>query len=68
MEARTLYLHWLPVIEAVFGQYFVGGTKSLLTHMGFQAGAPRPPRLPLPAARDAEMARLVATFGLRFPS
>lgn len=67
-QARELYLHWLPVIEAVFGPYFVGGTKSLLTHMGFQAGAPRPPRLPLPAARDAEMARLVAAFGLRFPS
>src|SRR5690606_37765977 len=33
--ARALYLHWLPIIEAVFGQRYVGGTKSLLNHMGF---------------------------------
>ena len=65
-EARALYLHWLPVIEAVFGPLFVGGTKSLLTHMGFGAGAPRPPRLPLPAAQDAAMAELVRRFGLEF--
>ena len=67
-EARALYLHWLPVIEAVFGPLFVGGTKSLLGHMGFGAGAPRPPRLPLPAAQDAEMRRLVQEFALRFPA
>ncbi len=65
--ARALYLHWLPIIEAVFGPYFVGGTKSLLNHMGFGAGAPRPPRLPIPAPLDAEMAALVRQFGLRFP-
>ena len=46
-EGHALYLHWLPVIEAVFGQRYVGGTKALLTHMGFAAGAPRPPRLPM---------------------
>ena len=67
-EAHALYLHWLPVIEAVFGPLFVSGTKSLLTHMGFPAGAPRPPRLPLPAAQDADMAEIVHRFGLRFPS
>jgi 4-hydroxy-tetrahydrodipicolinate synthase len=66
-EARALYLHWLPVIEAVFGPHFVGGTKSLLRHMGFPAGAPRPPRLPVPPERDAAMARLVERFALRFP-
>ncbi|ALA16870.1 MULTISPECIES: dihydrodipicolinate synthase family protein [unclassified Chelatococcus] len=65
-EARALYLKWLPVIEAVGGQRYVAGTKSLLTHMGFAAGAPRPPRLPLPAAVDAEMRRLVEAFGLQF--
>jgi 4-hydroxy-tetrahydrodipicolinate synthase len=66
MEARALYHHWLPVIQAVFGQSFVGGTKSLLNHMGFPAGEPRPPRLPLPPAQDATMAALVQQFGLRF--
>lgn len=65
-EARDLYLKWLPVIEAVGGQRYVAGTKALLTHMGFGAGAPRPPRLPLPADADAEMRRIVDTFGLRF--
>lgn len=65
-EARAHYLKWLPIIEAVFGQYYVGGTKALLNHMGFAAGSPRPPRLPLPPARDAEMARLVREFGLTY--
>ncbi|UTD28037.1 4-hydroxy-tetrahydrodipicolinate synthase [Bradyrhizobium sp. WD16] len=65
-EARALYLKWLPVIEAVGGQAYVAGTKSLLTHMGLQAGAPRPPRLPLPAAQDGAMKRLVEAFGLKF--
>lgn len=65
-EARALYLKWLPVIEAVGGQAYVAGTKSLLTHMGFQAGAPRPPRLPLPASQDAAMRQLVEDFGLSF--
>jgi 4-hydroxy-tetrahydrodipicolinate synthase len=68
MEGRALYLQWLPIIEAVFGPLFVGGTKALLTHMGFGAGVPRPPRLPLPAEQDAAMARLVQEFGLSFPS
>jgi len=65
-EARALYLHWLPVIEAVFGPLFVAGTKSLLNHMGFSAGDPRPPRLPLGPRADAEMARLVRELGLGF--
>jgi 4-hydroxy-tetrahydrodipicolinate synthase len=65
-EARALYHHWLPVIQAVFGPLFVSGTKSLLNHMGFPAGPPRPPRLPLPAAQDEAMAEIVRRFGLRF--
>ena len=47
--ARKLYLDHLPVIEFVGGQAYVAGTKALLSHMGFSAGVPRPPRLPLPA-------------------
>jgi 4-hydroxy-tetrahydrodipicolinate synthase len=66
LEARDLYLKWLPVIEAVGGQRYVAGTKSLLTHMGFQAGPPRPPRLPLPTEVDADMRRIVESFDLRF--
>lgn len=65
-EARALYLEWLPIIQAVGGQAYVAGSKSLLNHMGFSAGAPLPPRLPLPPADDAAMKALVERFGLRF--
>lgn len=64
--ARALYLEWLPIIQAVGGQAYVAGTKSLLSHMGLAAGAPLPPRLPLPPAQDAQMKALVERFGLRF--
>jgi len=64
--ARATYLEWVPVIQAVGGQAYVGGSKALLRHMGFDAGAPLPPRLPLPAERDAAMKALVDRFGLRF--
>ncbi|ALN75146.1 dihydrodipicolinate synthase family protein [Aureimonas sp. AU20] len=63
-EAHALYLEWLPLIEAVGGHFYVAGTKSLLGHMGFSVGGPRPPRLPLPAADDARMKALVERFGL----
>ena len=65
-EARDLYLHWLPVIEAVGGQRYVAASKAMLGHMGLDVGHPRPPRRPLPDKVDAAMADLVARFGLRF--
>lgn len=65
-EARALYLEWLPIIQAVGGQAYVGGSKALLNHMGFAAGSPLPPRLPLPSEQDAAMKALVERFGLSF--
>jgi 4-hydroxy-tetrahydrodipicolinate synthase len=65
-EARALYLEWLPIIQAVGGQAYVAGSKALLNHMGFGAGRPRPPRLPLPPQRDEAMKALVHQFALRF--
>ena len=65
-EGRALYLKWLPLIEAVGGQRYVAGTKALLTHMGFAAGPPQPPRLALPPQADAQMRALVEDFNLRF--
>jgi len=65
--ARKLYLDYLPMIEFVGGQAYVAGTKALLGHMGFSAGAPRPPRLPLPAPQDAAARALVTKFGLVWP-
>lgn len=66
VEARKLYNRWVPVISAVGGHYYVAASKALLTHMGFSAGHPLPPRLPLPAELDARMGDLVREFGLRF--
>ncbi|MBC2886291.1 4-hydroxy-tetrahydrodipicolinate synthase [Ochrobactrum sp. CM-21-5] len=65
-DARALYLKWLPIIRAVGGQKYVAGTKSLLTHMGFHAGRPRPPRLPLDAEQDAKMKHIIEQSGLKF--
>ena len=65
--ARKLYLDYLPVIEFVGGQAYVAGTKALLGHMGFSAGSPRPPRLPLPGPQDAAARELVAKFSLAWP-
>ncbi|MEH3128275.1 dihydrodipicolinate synthase family protein [Agrobacterium cavarae] len=65
-EARALYLEWLPIIQAVGGQAYVAGSKALLNHMGFAAGSPLPPRLPLPSDQNAAMKTLVERFGLSF--
>ncbi|MBS7700280.1 MULTISPECIES: dihydrodipicolinate synthase family protein [unclassified Chelatococcus] len=65
-EARELYLEWLPIISAVGGQAYVAGSKSLLSHMGFAAGNPLPPRLKLAAEQEAAMKALVERFNLRF--
>ena len=65
-EARALYLRYLPLIEFVGGQAYVAGTKALLAHMGFAAGRPRPPRLPLSAGQDAAARDLVQRFELTF--
>jgi 4-hydroxy-tetrahydrodipicolinate synthase len=66
-QARELYLNYLPLIEFVGGQAYVAGTKALLGHMGFAAGLPHPPRLPLPPAQDAQAKALVAALGLCWP-
>ena len=62
--ARQLYHDCLPVIEFVGGQTYVAGSKSLLRRMGFEVGLPRPPRLPLPADKEAYAASLVERFAL----
>ena len=54
------------VVEAVGGQRYVASSKALLTHMGFPAGLPRPPRLPVPAEVDAGLKAMVQRYGLGF--
>jgi 4-hydroxy-tetrahydrodipicolinate synthase len=67
-DGRALSLRYLPLVEFVGGQAYVAGTKALLGHMGFAAGNPRPPRLPLSADMDAAARDLAQRFELRFTS
>lgn len=64
-EGRALYLRYLSLIEFVGGQYYVAGSKALLRHMGLPVGDPRPPRLPLPPARDKIAKDIVRNLALR---
>jgi 4-hydroxy-tetrahydrodipicolinate synthase len=64
--ARELYLSVLPLIEFVAGHRYVSGSKALLNLMGFAAGQPRPPRLPLPDEDMVKARELVHTFALTF--
>jgi 4-hydroxy-tetrahydrodipicolinate synthase len=65
-EAHALYLRYLPFIEFVGGQAYVAGTKALLNHMGFPAGKPRAPRLPLDDGQNSVARELISRFDLRF--
>ncbi|MBB2157956.1 dihydrodipicolinate synthase family protein [Gluconacetobacter diazotrophicus] len=64
--AREIYRRHVPLIRFVGGGGYVAGSKALLKHMGFDVGAPRPPRLPLPAAQDAQALEIVRDLDLRF--
>lgn len=65
--AWDLYIRILPVIQFVFGIWYVGGTKALLNVMGLPVGPPRPPRLPIPAKLQSQAEALVQQFDLSFP-
>ena len=67
-EAWNLYIRILPIIQFVFGIYYVGGTKALLNTMGLPVGSPRPPRLPIPLDLQDQAEKLVDQFNLSFPS
>ncbi len=41
------------------GPRYVSGTKAAFRLMGMDMGPPRPPRLPLPAAEEAELAPIL---------
>ena len=67
-EAWNLYIRILPIIQFVFGIYYVGGTKALLNTMGLPVGSPRPPRLPIPLDLQDQAEKLVDQFNLSFSS
>ncbi len=62
--ARALYRQMLPVIRLVGGHRYVSASKAALGLMGFAMGAPRAPRLPLPAAEMAMVHQAMDAVGL----
>ena len=62
--ARALYRRILPVIRLVGGHRYVSATKAALDIMGFAMGAPRSPRLPLPANELADVCAALDAAGI----
>jgi 4-hydroxy-tetrahydrodipicolinate synthase len=63
-QARALSFTYFPMIDFVFGQAYVAGTKAMLAAMGLPVGGPRPPRLPMGPEGHAAARRLVDQLGL----
>lgn len=61
--ARALYRRMLPVIRLVGGHRYVSATKAALAMLGFAMGAPRSPRLPLPASELAAVREALEATG-----
>lgn len=62
--ARALYREVLPIIRLVAGHRYVSGSKAALDLIGYPMGAPRPPRLPLPAAELEDVKAALSSVGL----
>ena len=58
-EARALQRRLMPLARAVGAQYGVPGLKAALELMGFAAGAPRPPLVPV-SPEVVDMLRVAA--------
>ncbi|MGR3481888.1 dihydrodipicolinate synthase family protein [Salipiger marinus] len=63
-EGRGIYLRCLPLINALAGDLYVSATKAAMGMVGQPMGDPRPPRLPLPAAKRAELHAILTDLGL----
>ena len=63
-EGRAIYLRCLPLINALAGDLYVSATKAAMGMVGQPMGDPRPPRLPLPAAKRAELRAILTDLGL----
>ncbi len=62
-KALGLYKRLAPLLPWVGGPRYVSGTKAGFRLMGMEMGAPRPPRLPLPAADVPALARVLQDMG-----
>jgi 4-hydroxy-tetrahydrodipicolinate synthase len=63
-QALALYKKMLPIVKWVGGHRYVAASKDALSMMGLPVGAPRPPRLPLPAADAAALRVELDRLGL----
>ena len=62
--ARALYTEILPIIRLVAGHRYVSGSKAALHLIGQPMGAPRAPRLPLPASEMDQVTAALSVVGL----
>ena len=65
VAALALYKSILPLVKMVGGHRYVAASKVALDYMGLPVGAPRPPRLPLPAADSAVLKALLDRLALK---
>jgi 4-hydroxy-tetrahydrodipicolinate synthase len=63
-KALALYKRLAPLLPWVGGPRYVSGTKAGFRLMGMEMGAPRPPRLPLPAADVPALAQVLQEMGV----
>ena len=63
--ALTLYKRILPLVKMVGGHRYVAASKVALDYMGLPVGAPRPPRLPLPATDAAALKAFLDRLALK---
>lgn len=62
--ALALYRRLAPLLPWVGGPRYVSGTKAAFRLIGMDMGAPRPPRLPLPAGDLPALAEVLRGIGL----
>lgn len=63
-NSLALYRKVMPLLDAIAGDLYVAATKAALEMIGQSAGAPRPPRLPLPDAQRAHLRGVLAHLGV----
>lgn len=63
-KGREIYLRALPLINMLAGDLYVSATKAAMAMIGRGMGDPRPPRLPLPDKRQAQLGAVLQDLRL----